>query len=305
MSHDKTQTKITLNAKKARWLLDEVQPFIADRPLSKAHVAKLVAEMKEGHFMPEITNIMVADLNGVIYRLNGQHTATAVLKCDEDDPGFALQGVTLMTFSVDNETDLRQLYARIDRGAARTNVQVTNSILAGTPEFADVTARVLKLLPVGLSIMQFENTGERSLFAGETAAHDVQGEYFDLSKQVAAFMDSLNYRATYHGHMFRGPVVAALYATFAVDGSDAERFWRAVATGVGFESETEPAARLRQMLTNVSIQGSQPVFRGPKSQLGSEEMYRACLHAWNRYRERDSFQQALRPTVLKRRPEVQ
>jgi len=303
MSHDKTQTKITLNAKKAHWLLDEIEPFVADRPLSKPHVAKLVSEMHEGHFMPEITTVMVANLNGTTYRLNGQHTATAVLEVSEKNEDFALPGVTLITFNVSDEAELRKLYARIDRGAARTNVQVTNSILAGTTDFVSTSARVLKLLPTGLAFMRFENSTDRKIYAGETAAHDVQGDFLELSKRVSAFMDELDYRPSHHGHMFRGPVVAALYATFTIDDEDAQTFWQAVATGVGFESETEPAARLRQTLVNTTIHGGH-LHRGSKVRLGAEEVYRACLHAWNRYREGATFQQALRPTMLKSRPKV-
>jgi len=303
MSHDKTQTKITLNAKKAHWLLEEIKPFVADRPLSRPHVARLVSEMEAGHFMPEITNIMVADLDGTMYRLNGQHTATAVLQMTEKDPDFALAGVTLITFSVDNETELRQIYARIDRGAVRTNAHVTRSILAGTEHFADTSSRVLKLLPTGLALMRFESSTERKIYAGETAAEDVQGDYLEISRCIAGFMDQLNYRPAHHGHMFRGPVVAALYATFAVDEEDAQQFWRAVATGVGFESESEPAARIRQTLINSTIHGGR-AHRGAKVDMGAEDLYRGCLHAWNRYREGSSFQQSLRPTVLKSRPKV-
>ncbi len=300
MSHEKTQTKITLDAAKAQWLLKEIQPFIADRPLSVAHVAKLASEMRQGHFIPEITTIMVANLEGTTYRLNGQHTATAVLEMIEEDSSFTLPGVTLLTFEVTDQAELRKLYARIDRGASRTNRDVTLSILAGTPDFADVSVRVLKLLPGGLAFAKFDDTNKRLVYSGETAALDVQGEFLELSQHIGKFMGSLDYTALHHGHMFRVPVVAALYETFAVDLDDAEAFWRAVATGVGFESETEPAARLRQTLKSVRIGGG-TTGRG-QAALSSEEMFRVCLHTWNRFRDSDKFQQALRPTTLKSRP---
>lgn len=303
MSHEKTQSKIKLDAKKARWLLEEVEPFMADRPLNKPHVAHLISEMEQGHFLPELTNIMVARLGNKTYRLNGQHTATAVLEMAKQDEDFALQGVTLIMFTVSDEAEMRKLYARVDRGMARTNRDVTISLLAGTSEFSGVSQRVLKLLPIGLAFMRFEDSNKRKLYAGETAALDVQNEFLDRSQHVATFLDKFDARAVHHGHMFRGPVVAALYATFVVDEEDAEQFWRAVATGVGFESETEPAARLRQTLKSVTVGGG--VFRsGPKTRIGQEDLYRACLHAWNRYRDGGSFQATLRPTVLKSRPKV-
>jgi len=295
--------KINLDAEKATWLLNEIPPFVADRRLSKPHVAKLVSEMCQGHFLPEITTVMVAKFGDVTYRINGQHTATAVLELAKDNPDFMLPDVSLLTFEVRSEGELRKLYARIDRGAARSNKDVVKSILSGTDEFRSVQERVLNLLPLGLAFWRFEDPTKRKLYAGETAALDVQGEYLSLSQLIAVFMGELDYKALHHGHMFRGPVVAAFYATFSVDAVDAERFWRAVATGVGFESEDEPAARLRQLLKNVNIGGGMHQ-RGSKGALGAEGMYRGCLHAWNRFRTAGEFKAALRPTVLASRPVV-
>ena len=307
MSHTKVQSQITLDAAKARWLLEETTQFVADRPLSKGHVALLASEMKQGRFLPEITSIVICKLNGTTYRLNGQHTATAILQVAEENDQFALPDVTLVTYTVKDETEMRSIYARIDRGAARTNMQVANSILVGTEHLAHVSKRVLGLLPVGLSIMYFENSEGRKIYAGETAATDVQGEFLELSLQVSAFMDELNPKTGQHDHMFRGSVVAALYATFNVDKDDALRFWKAVATGVGFESEREPAARLRQMLQNLHVHGGQQVRSGnqrKKPSVGQESMYRACLHAWNKFRQHGAFEQVLRPLALKSRPTV-
>lgn len=298
-----TSTKINFDADLAKWLLSEVLPFVADRPLRAYHVAKLASEMRNGHFIPEATTIMVADMDGVKYRMNGQHTATAVVQMSEEVEGFALKGVNLLTFSVENEAQLRALYARIDRGNARTNNDVSLSILFGTESFQGVSKLVLKLLPVGLALMKFEESTRYQFYSGEPAANDVQGEYLETSKAICDFIGRLNYRPDHHGHMFRGSVVAALYATFAVDQEDAEKFWQAVATGVGFESESEPAARLRQTLKSINISGGANL-RGYKSVLNNEDVYRACLHAWNRYREGKNFHSPLRPTILKSRPVV-
>jgi hypothetical protein len=227
----------------------------------------------------------------------------AVLDVANDNQDFTLSGVTLLTFTVENEVEMRQLYARIDRGAGRTNRDVVISMLAGTSEFTGVNDQVLKLLPLGLAFARFEDSQTRKLYAGESAALDVLGEYLTLSKTIADFMSGLDRKTLHHGHMFRGPVAAALYATFAVDADDALRFWQSVATGVGFESEAEPASRLRQLLRNINIGGGM-LQRGSKGILGAEDLYRACLHAWNRFRSHGEFKVALRPTVLASRPAV-
>ncbi|MFT5849426.1 MAG: hypothetical protein ACI9H6_000234 [Patiriisocius sp.] len=296
--------KIMLNAAKANWLLGDVLEFVADRPLSNPHVQHLVAEMQQGRFLPAITTIIVCECNGQTYRLNGQHTATAVLQCAESDDGFALSGITLQTFSAESEGAMRQLYARIDRGAARTNTHVTHSILVGTADFDSFSKRVVKLLPMGLAFYLHENTNKRKLFGGESAALAVQSEYLALSKQVGSFMGGLNYRPSHHGHVFKSPVVAAMFATYAVDPEDAEVFWKAVATGVGFESEDEPASRLNRLLQTSTVGGGYQ-YRSVKTNIGAEEIFRACLHAWNRYRQGGHFSRTIHATALKSRPKVQ
>lgn len=296
-------TKINLDAKMANWLLTEVQPFVADRLLSKSHVAKLVSEMKEGHFLPEITTIMVAKIGATTYRLNGQHTATAVLEVAKENEQFVLSGVSLLTFTVKDEDELRLLYARIDRGAMRNNNDVVISLLSGTVEFNEVSRRVLKLLPLGLAYARFEDLNQRKLYAGENASRDALGDYLKLSQMIGAFMNELNYREIHHGHMFRGPVVAAMYATFSVDQEDAKRFWHAVATGVGFESKNEPASRLRQLLKDAKISGG--VYQQSlKRTLGAEDLYRSCLYSWNGFRAHRIFKATLRPTTIQSRPVV-
>ena len=304
MSNDNLKSEIiSLDAVSANWLLNEVRPFVADRPLSKPHVAKLVSEMVQGHFLPEITTIMVAKMGSVTYRLNGQHTATAVLEITKENEKFVLPGVALLTFTVKDEEELRLLYARIDRGAMRNNFDVMISLLSGTAEFSDVSRRILKLLPLGLAYQRFEDSTQRKFYAGENASRDVLGVYLNLSQLIGTFMGGLNYREIHHGHMFRGPVVAALYATFAVDQEDAERFWQAVATGVGFESENEPASRLRQLLKDTKIAGG--VYQQSlKRTLGAEDLYRVCLYSWNGFRGHRIFKAALRPTTIQSRPVV-
>jgi hypothetical protein len=298
-----TSTQITLNAKTANWLLNEVTAFVADRPLSQLHVAKLVAEMQKGHFLPEVCTLAVAKLGDKTYRLNGQHTATAVLKVIESNKSFEIKDLTLLTYNVSSDIELRRLYARIDRGASRSTAQVTASILTGTSEFEGVSQRILNLLPTGLSIWKHEKITDRSVYAGENAANDVQGRYLSLSQTVSYLMGDFSYQAKHHGHVFRGPVVAAMYATFDKDPEDAARFWQAVATGIGFQNESEPAARLRQTLQHSTISGGN-IRKGDKAVYGSEDLFRVCLGAWNRFREGDGFRRTLQPTAFKSRPVV-
>ena len=103
--------------------------------------------------------------------------------------------------------------------------------------------------------------------------------------------------------MFRGPVIAAMYATITVDSEDAVRFWTAVSTGIGLTSIDEPAARLRQILQALIISGGHQTS-GKKITVGEESVYRVCLHAWNRFRENGVFGTTLRPTSLKSRPKL-
>jgi len=311
MSQEKTsgaklqkEDLITLDASRANWLMNEVIRYEHDRALVKRDVAVLASHMVQGTFMPEQVTLIVCVLDGETYRMNGQHTSSAVLLCEEQEFPVSFDGVRLHTYVAETMEDMRQLYARLDRGRSRTNAQVVTSLLGGVDGIGDLSPKITKLLPDGLAFWLHENATERNMYAGERAALDVLGEYRPLAEQIGAFLKTLDPKTIHHGHMFRGSVVAALYATFEKDAEAAQTFWNSVARGVGYDSENAPASRLNALLRNTIISGGH-ISRGQKIAVGAEQLYRSCLLAWNKHREGEEMGQYMRPAAYKYRHKVQ
>ena len=291
---------VKLNSNRANWLLNEITRYDQDRPLRKSDVVSLAAHMIEGTFMPEEVTLTVCEFDGKTYRMNGQHTANAVLLCEKQDKPVSFNNVRLHTYVADTMEDMRQLYARLDRGRSRTNAQVIVSLLGGVEGVGNLSPKITNLLPNGLAFWQYENSHERQLYAGERAALDVLGDYRELAEQVGAFLSKLNASRNHHGHMFRAPVVAALYGTFEKDAKAAQTFWDSVARGIGYDTEEAPEARLHALLRNTVVGGGRD-YRGTRANVPSEAMYRSCLHAWNKFRAGENMDMYMRPTVYKSR----
>jgi len=287
--------EVDLDAATAQWLLTELDDFVADRKTDKSHVAFLMSEMKTGEFKPEITTLATARYDGRQYRINGQHTSKAVLQMQAEQPGFAIPGVRLLTYEVDSDEVLRLLYSRFDRGRSRSGSNVIDSLLLGTPQFEGVKAQVLRLLAAGLALRKHGEKPSYRLYTGAAAAMDVIGADLKLSQKLATFFDGLNTQT--HKHMFRAPVMAAMYETYEVDEGDAEVFWVAVTTGLGLTDENEPAARLRAALQENTI-----LSRGGRKAISRDQMYRVCIQAWNMFRANDVFTRKISPSTAKKRP---
>ena len=80
----------------------------------------------------------------------------------------------------------------------------------------------------------------------------------------------------------RQPVVAAMLATFAKDPAAALTFWTDVTFGTNL-TRGEPRWLLHGYLARSVLQFSSKNGRD-RQVVGTEDMYRVCLHLWNKWR---------------------
>jgi hypothetical protein len=257
-------------------VLSSSEKFVADRPLRQGHVEHLLREMRRGTFIESLVTLIFCELDGVTYRMNGQHTCWAMTYfSDEADTTYV---VKVQRWKAESEHDLRRLYASIDRGAPRTKANVVQSYLVGTDSFTGYTNRQIQEISSGFSLWHWESMHDRNMHGGEDVAHLMQTDFIEVCTRVGNVYR--RWTTTDHKHMMRAPVIGALYATFQKAPRIAEEFWTVVATGVGIDSENDARHRLRNHLMTYSI-GMSP---GKRSQ-SPEEMYRTCISAWNSFRD--------------------
>ena len=81
----------------------------------------------------------------------------------------------------------------------------------------------------------------------------------------------------------RAPIVAALFATFEKSEKDANVFWAIVRDGG--KPPAHPAQMLRNYLTRAKVFTSNTRASRTHKPVSCEMMYRACIVAWNAFRD--------------------
>jgi hypothetical protein len=262
----------------------ELDEFHGDRKLKERHVSYLIRTMMRGTFHPEWVTLITCSVNGNTFRMNGQHTAWARLEMPK---GWKCP-VEMIHYLAKTEQDMRMLYASIDRSSPRTKANVTDSYLVGSEEFNDVKGRTLRVVPHGFNMWFWQTPHERSKHDGDDIAYLLKTDHLSLALKVCAFLDKVSPRE--HSHVFRGPVVAAMFATFKKAPQIAEQFWSPVADGVGMEKRGDPRLRLRTWLIQSAVNSGGGGGSTGKQKVSQELMYRQCIGCWNAHRESRGLQ---------------
>lgn len=269
-----------------------------DRKLDDQHVIHLAREMLAGNFRWEHVNLVVAKVDGVEYRLNGQHTAWARILADEEGLDKKTRTpVQLMRYECATIQDARRLYASLDRGKGRGQNTVVQSHLLGSEEFAGFRAGQLNMLSQGLAAWLWPSKTKRELHKGDDRAYLLLKDHYRLAQAVGGLIKQS--KAADFKHMKRAPVVAAMFETFNKAPQVAYDFWMSVRDGIGIGDKEDPRWVLREWLKNTSLGKS--VTIGDLKVVTQEETYRACIHAWNAHRTNKRLKH-LRVSVTEDRP---
>lgn len=266
--------KVPFTRKLATLLLD-IHEVEWERPLRDNHVAFLHKQMEGGHFQAEHVTLATCALGRNEYRINGHHTCWARI----DMPNDWQPIVRYVKYSAKSEREMRDLYSRIDRGASRTNKHIVACRTLGMPEFDGYSRQNIQKASEGFNFWMWEKGSDRRQYTPDDKADLMLGKFNAICKTV---IEVLGTRGRDTGHVWRAPVIGAMFETISKAAKDSHEFWSAVRQGIGFESANDPRLKLRNYLTNTSVR---PDGRAKKS-VTQEEMYRACIYAWNAYRDR-------------------
>lgn len=296
-----TDKQVVLNAELAQKYL-ELPVYEVERDAREPHVQVLVDAMNNQTFNAHLVILATAELDGTIYKVNGQHTSWAVWLMNGVKPGYALT-VRELHYRVANGDELRALYSSFDRNLVRTNAHATAVLTTNTPELAGLAPSVLKRIVPGLKLWLYPESHVRERLSANQVATLMRRTYAQQCHAVGKFVASGRLP-----HMFRAPVIAAQLATFDVDPEQAVEFWDVIATGLNLDSQADPRWRLRELLQTTRLSNTRnAVFSGGRLPSGAlrllnaESMYRCCIVAWNKWRTGESMSTALR--APKERPQ--
>lgn len=224
-----------ITTKEASQFLD-LNNFPGQRALSESKAKRYSELHTQGKLRP--VDIAFATCpDGNRYLVNGQHVCQACIWSNKD------MNAVITHWRCETWADAWQLFATFDVHACRTQVQVFKAArgLFSAADLRDVPLRVLS--SCGSALLALEG-GVVSFDKLKTADKETKPRLVDLYASEAIWVSTFSEC----GHMINVGCVAAMLGTYRKHQEEAMEFWRKVADGLGYSSQTEPAKKVHDLL---------------------------------------------------------
>jgi hypothetical protein len=265
----------------------DLTPFSGERDLQQSNVQKIYNAMYSGNFNEHQVVIAFCKFEGKFYKINGQHTCTALLYMPED---YSLE-VKEVRYAVDSMEQLRLLYSVFDRLLVRSNSHITKVQLTDAPELEGVSPNVFEKVLPGLKLWLYEGTKERAQVTPEQYAVLIRFHHLAAFKAVVKLYQTHNANESAK-RIRRAPVYAAMLETISRLPRKANEFWGPVADGLTLSEETDARYRLHHILRNVSLHST---YKGStRDVMDQESLYRLCVAYWNKWRDNEPVKKLLK-----------
>lgn len=268
---DNIETR-TLTPKLAKWIHD-LPHWAGERKLSPSRLKFLERKLRGGLFHGPAW--AVANVNGEIYRMNGQHSSAVLIQ----NPDLFPKGLmaSIEHFVLDNHDELPLLFSQFDsKASARSRTDVTWAYVSQRPELLSLLTRGKADLAAGGIAYGLDNGINLRRYTQEERA-ELLWEHEEFVIWCSEFVPAGKRR-----FMARVPVLAAVFRTYGIDDVGAQRFWRWVRDD-DYPQKEHPTRNLREYLYELAIKS--PTDR-QHSRFGynlAREIYVKCLHSWNAY----------------------
>lgn len=244
-------------------------PHRGERPLMNNHVLFLIEKIKAGLFYPP--RWAVAWFNGKKYRVNGQHSSTALASCNGDFPRGL--HVFIDEFAVETDLDMAELFAQFDpKRGARTDEQVVMATVRQHDELAKLKPTHIRTALDGL-VFWHKMCGK---ITGKVDAIGRRGLVGDNIEYIIWQSDLFSI-----GRMRVAGIMGAVAATYHVCSTAGKEFWKLVID----ESHPDCANATRTLgkfLVKLEAGGEFDRKRGKP--WTSRAVYVKACHAWNAWR---------------------
>jgi len=245
-----------------------------ERTLKDNRISTLKRKYEAGEFLP--FNWAVAVLEGVEYRVNGQHSSHILAGWKGDLPTI-LHG-TITTYKVNSKEELAELYASYDPTFSnrdiRDNVKTWKNI---DQDFINLPDGVLKLAVDGVFWCKQRVNRKSGLKVSDKYKlfTDSSIKEFVLWYPKVVHSKTAELKLTY--------ISAAMFSTFEANPKEADKFWREVGSVTPFqemEAEKTPSVVLDKWLSDILEK------KELKATLKPDEIYQGCIYAWNAFRQK-------------------
>lgn len=207
------------------------------------------------------------------YRVNGKHTSHIFSQLNGQAGDWT---VVLTKYECDTLEDVAKLYSTFDRrDSGRTTGDINRVFQMSDPDLAEIAHRTVNLAVTGIAMAMWEDAAHQKTV-------EERAELMFAHHNFVIWLNKMFYNEDVK-HLWRGPVVAAMFKTFQKAQGAATEFWTAVRDGTGAKPTT-PDRRLNKYLLSASVGHGRYTTRLP-GRAGRREMFVKCLHAWNAWRK--------------------
>jgi hypothetical protein len=201
----------------------DMDPVPHDRPLNPKRVDAYRKMLALGLFRPVQWATVHCNETQATYRVNGKHTSNLFAEYEKlPQPVHA----TIEHYHCDDLDDVARLYATFDsRTQMRTTTDINRAFAAVDPELSQLPSKLISISVTGISYYKHgdEYCKKPAAERAECLLEDENKTFIDWLHSIVNGSSSDTTR-----HMWRSPVVAAMYATFHKSRKASNEFWLAV-----------------------------------------------------------------------------
>lgn len=269
----------------------DMQEFFGERPLGEARRSYLRAEILGGRAKLFDWVLAFVASTQSWYRVNGKHSSTVVVDLAHQLPTGMQACVS--KYHCDTIEDLAELWAVFDsKASARSSRDIYHAVSSTIDELSGISDPVINVCVTGINIsrtFRYEPPQKKEkVDLTEVGGGDPLTKKFLSPVEKASvlrenwpfvlFVEGVAHSKTKsRKHVFRGPVIAAMFETYRKDQDACYEFWNSIATDMAYPATVE--RWLHNYLSTSTIQGGNGKVVLPR------EMYVVCLLAWNTWRK--------------------
>jgi hypothetical protein len=246
-----------------------------DRPLNERRLLIYRRMLANESFRPVSWARCYCKETGGTYRINGKHTSTLLAGLESLPEFYAV----IESYEAETLEDVARLYATFDsKTQSRTSNDINRAFAASVPELAPLPAKLISVAVTGISYAKWLDA-----YSTHTAA-DRAELLLDHTDFVLWLHDLIGGHKETYRHLYRGPVVAAMFQTWQKSHKDATTFWLAVRDETG-EMPSLPDRRLAKWLSTMYLSFGMGAAGPAYRRASSREFLVRCIHAWNAWRK--------------------
>lgn len=232
-----------------------MKKWSGERELKTKRLNMLIARINDGLFHSPNWSTAYAKFDQSTYRMNGQHSSTALVRCEKFPVG--LQAV-IQRFTVDTKEDLALLFDQFDnQQSSRRMSDIINAHASIDDDLSCYPKRLLNACLAG--IVYTKGISGRS-------------DNSERAQLMYAYKPFILFSSQFSGKdiFLKQPVMSAMLRTYETHSKASEVFWRLVDTET-HQCSNNPTRYLAR-------------FLGRETHLwDTRAIMVKCLHAWNAY----------------------